>query len=76
MVLLKRSDLYRYEELVTDLKRGAHVGRDEYPVTPADTFDLLTRISGVFDLTQQGCGGGQSSGYGGCGRVQYRVSFT
>ena len=44
-----RSDTDRYGKLLEDLKSSANRGRDEYPVTLTDAFDLLVRESGEFD---------------------------
>ena len=45
IILLKRPDESRYKSLLEDLKKGAHRGRDEYPTTVTDAFDLMNRDS-------------------------------
>ena len=47
-----RSDTDRYGKLLDDLKSSANRGRDEYPVTLTDAFDLLVRESGELDTVQ------------------------
>ena len=47
-----RSDASRYSKLLDDLKSSANRGRDEYPTTLTDAFDLLVRNSGEYDTTQ------------------------
>ena len=65
-----RNDADRYSKLLEDLKSSANCGRDEYPTTLTDAFDLLVRKSGEYDTTQSyqrysGLGG--RGGRGGCG---------
>ena len=43
-----RSDESRYKDLLKDLKSSAYRGRDEYPTTLTNGFDLLVRESGIF----------------------------
>ena len=65
-----RSDVDRYGKLLEDLKSSANRGRDEYPITLTDAFDLLVRESGEFDTVQsyrrfngRGGRGGRGRGY-------------
>ena len=66
-----RSDADRYGKFLEDLKSSANRGRDKYPVTLTDAFDLLVRESGEFDTTQPyrryngrgGRGGGRTRNY-------------
>ena len=44
-----RSDLDRYKRLLEDLKSLANLGRDGYPETLTEAFDLLVRESGEYD---------------------------
>ena len=46
MCFILRSDEGRYKNLLNDLKSSANRGRDEYPTTLTDAFDLLVRESG------------------------------
>ena len=39
----------RYKNLLEDLKSSANRGRDEYPTTLTEAFDLLVRESGEYD---------------------------
>ena len=39
----------RYKNLLEDLKSSANCGRDKYPTTLTDAFDLLVRESGEYD---------------------------
>ena len=63
----------RYKNILEDLKSSANRGRDEYPTTLTDAFDLLVRESGEYDTvcgfkpryrTRQGRGGGRGRGRG------------
>ena len=67
-----RSDDARYKTLLDGLKRSANLGRDEYPETLTEAFDLLVRESGEYDtvrpLTNRFRGRG---GRGGRGRQSY-----
>ncbi len=63
---IKHRDSNRYKSFLNDLKHVAYVGRDEYPDTPAEAFDLMVRRSGAF-TTHLGSGGGGQHG-GGRGR--------
>ena len=47
-----RSDAERYKVLLQDLKRSANLGRDEYPKTLTEAFDLLVRESGEYDTVR------------------------
>ena len=47
-----RSNPERYKVLLQDLKRSANLGRDEYPKTLTEAFDLLVRESGKYDTVQ------------------------
>ena len=47
-----RSDELRHKRLLEDLKRSANLGRDEYPETLTDAFDLLVRESGEYDTVR------------------------
>ena len=49
VIILKRSDEARYKKLLSDLKDGSNLSRDEYPITVAGAFDLLNRTSGQLD---------------------------
>jgi len=51
MCFILRSDKGRYKKLLEDLKSSANRGRDEYPKTLTDAFDLLVRESGEYDTT-------------------------
>jgi hypothetical protein len=44
-----RSDETRYKKLLDDLKSSANRGRDEYPTTLTNAFDLLVRESGEYN---------------------------
>ena len=46
-----RSNADRYSKLLEDLKSSTNRGRDEYPVTLTDAFDLLVRESDEYDTT-------------------------
>ena len=45
MCFLQRADMNRYGELIEDLKKSGHRGRDEYPETIAGAYELLVRTS-------------------------------
>ena len=47
-----RSDPERYKVLLNDLRRSANLGRDEYPETLTEAFDLLVRESGEYDTVR------------------------
>ena len=47
-----RSDDARYKKILDDLKSSANRGRDEYPTTLTNAFDLLVRESGEYDTTR------------------------
>lgn len=49
---LLRSDETRYKTLLDDLKRSSNLGRDEYPATLTEAFDLLVRESGEYDTVR------------------------
>merc|ERR1712127_508753 len=49
ILLLKRADEHRYKKLLTDLRDGLHLGRDEYPKNISASYDLLNRSSGQLD---------------------------
>ena len=61
-ILLKRSDEARYKKLLSDLKNGSNISRDEYPITVAGAFDLLNRTSGQLDNSRNYGPRGQSGG--------------
>ena len=42
------SERSRYKKLLDDLKSSANRGRDEYPITLTEAFDLLARESGEY----------------------------
>ena len=63
-----RSDTDRYGKLLDDLKSSANRGRDEYPISLTDAFDLLVRESGEFDTTQPYRRHNSRGGRGGRGR--------
>ena len=71
IILLARSDEKRYKKLLTDLKDGSHLGRDEYPKSVAACFDLMNRTSGQlerndsnFSRSSRGTGsGGRGSSF-------------
>lgn len=44
-----RSDPKRYRTLLEDLKRSANLGRDEYPETLTEAFNVVVRESGEYD---------------------------
>ena len=46
IIMMKRSDESRYKNLMSDLKNGDHLGRDEYPKSVAAAYDLMNRSSG------------------------------
>ena len=48
-----RSDEGRYKKLLDDLKSSANRGRDEYPTTLTNAFDLLVRESGEYDTVRR-----------------------
>eukprot|EP00957_Ditylum_brightwellii_P151263 11518248-Ditylum_brightwellii.AAC.1 len=71
MLLLKRSDPVRYDDLAEELRRIVTIGRDEYPETTPATYNLLTRRSGTFNSQGQGNRpdrGGRGRGRGGPGK--------
>ena len=45
MLMIIRSDYIRYGDLQESLLEGMHKGRDEFPKTVVDAYDLLQRIS-------------------------------
>ena len=47
-----KSDKERYKDLLQDLKRSANLGRDEYPETLTEAFDLLVRESDEYDTVR------------------------
>ena len=47
-----RSDIDCYGKLLMDLKSSENCGRDEYPVTLTETFDIPMRESGDFDTNR------------------------
>ena len=51
MLMILRSDPVRYGNLQDSLLEGMHKGRDEFPKTVVDAYDLLQRIS--IDIYQQ-----------------------
>ena len=44
-----RRDESTYRKILEGLKSSANIGRDEYPQTLTDAFDLLVRESGHYD---------------------------
>ena len=48
-----RSDDNRFKRLLEDLKRSANLGRDEYPKTLTEAFNLLMRELGEYDTVRQ-----------------------
>ena len=46
MCFLQKAHPGRYRDLIEDLKKAVHRGRDEYPATRSDAYDLLARTSG------------------------------
>ena len=44
-----RSDKSRYKTLLDGLKRSTNLGKDEYPTTLTEAFNLLVRESGEYD---------------------------
>ena len=69
-----RSDESRYKTLLEGLKRSANLGRDEYPATLTEAFDLLVRESGEYDTVrppQQNNRFRGRGGRGGRGRTSY-----
>ena len=48
MCFLTRADDVRFKNLLKQLKDGSFLGRDEYPTTVTDAYDLLVRTSGAF----------------------------
>ena len=49
MCFVLRSNETRYAKLLDDLKRSANLGRDEYPESLTEAFNLLIRESGEYD---------------------------
>lgn len=47
--LILRSDVDRYKRLLEDLKRSVNLGRDKYPESLTEAFDLLVRESGKYN---------------------------
>ena len=46
--LLQAADPHRYRSLNEELLHASYVGRNEYPTTPANAYELLVRRSGRF----------------------------
>ena len=66
------SDNYRFKKLNEDLKSATNRGRDEYPVTLTEDFDLLVRESGEYDsMTTYNPRHRSRSGRGGRGRNSF-----
>ena len=74
MCFILRSHVGTYKKLLDDLKRSANLGRDEYPETLTEDFNLLVRESGEYDAVRRpfnpryGLGRG---GRGGRGRSNF-----
>ena len=45
MIMLYNSDQGRYGELISDLEKGADLGRDEYPKTVAAMYELMVKFN-------------------------------
>jgi len=43
MCFIQRADESRYGELLDDLHKGVHMGRNEYPKTVSSAYELLLR---------------------------------
>ena len=56
MCFILRADEGRYGELLDELKKGVYKGRDEYPTTVSDAYELLIRTSKQFGQTPRRVG--------------------
>ena len=63
-----------YKKLLDDLKRSANLGRDEYPETLTEAFNLLVRESGEYDAVRRPFNSRYGRGRGGRGG-RGRMSF-
>jgi hypothetical protein len=54
MLFLKRSDDSRYDDLKKRLEESAILGRDEYPKTVSEMYDLLVRTNGLLSEKKWG----------------------
>ena len=69
-----RSDENRFKKLNDDLKSSANRGRDKYPVTLTEAFNLLVRESGEYGTVRiynPRFRGGHRGGCGGRGRHNF-----
>ena len=66
-----KSDDGRYKKLNDDLKSSANRGRDEYPETLTDAFNLLVRESGEYDTVRANVPRYRRGGRGGRGRQSF-----
>ena len=60
VLMLINADPNRYGELVSNLKKGANLGRDEYPKSVAAMYELMTKYTR--DLSKNANRGGQRGG--------------
>ena len=71
MCFILRTDEFRYSELLEELRKGVYRGRDEYPTTVPNTYELLLRTSQQVGYNQRRTGqsghrartGGKSEGF-------------
>lgn len=68
MCLIQRADTNRFGGLIDRLKNSMDVGRDEYPTTVADAYDLLVRSAS--DVTSRNNGSNRNN------RQNTRVMFA
>ena len=72
-----KSDDGRYKRLNDDLKSSANRGRDEYPQTLTDAFNLLVRESGEYDTVRANVPRyRRAGGRGGRGRQSFLFAQT
>ena len=62
-----RSNKTRYAKLLDDLKRSANLGRDEYPESLTEAFNLLVRESGEYNGVRRAYNPRFGRGHGGQG---------
>ena len=67
----KKSDLTRYGTVLEELKNTSFVGRDEYPNSPADVYDLLVRQSGFFNMNIMNRRGESCGSRSSCGNFSF-----
>lgn len=74
MCFILRSHKGTYKKLLDDLKRSSNLGRDKYPETLTEAFNLLVIESGEYDSVRQTSNhryGRGRSGRGGRGRSSF-----